>query len=136
LKSITPYTILLAEDDTDDQYFLQLAVKDIDPLINLEIVTDGLSGMNYFSGSDETKANLPKFIITDLNMPRLNGFEFIMRLKQSVALKNIPVFVLSTCEDKDSRLNAIEAGASGYYVKPIDLTELGPIIKSMIRNAC
>lgn len=127
-----PYLVLLAEDDADDQFFLETALREIDPLITLSIAEDGLKAFSFFQRTAERPFSLPRFIITDLNMPKMNGFEFIEMIKKSDELKHIPVFVLSTSEDEKNKTQAITSGANGYYVKPMNLTQLKPIIEEMM----
>ncbi len=134
MEKTYPYLILLAEDDADDQYFLEQVLREIDPLITLSVAKDGLYAMDYFI-ENLARTSFPKFIITDLNMPRLNGYEFIENIKKSEDLKHIPIFILSTCNDEKSRARALSAGANGYYVKPDDSIELKFIIESMMHQA-
>jgi CheY-like chemotaxis protein len=59
-----PYTVLLADDDADDQYFLETAFREIDPQITLTIAVDGLQAINYFLRTGTIPFTFPKFIIT------------------------------------------------------------------------
>jgi CheY-like chemotaxis protein len=133
-----PYTVLLAEDDLDDQYFLKVALHEINPAINLTIAYDGVHALNFFLKKESLvskKFELPKFIITDLNMPRIDGFEFIEKIKQDENLKHIPIFVFTTSNDERFKEKALQLGAAGYFIKPLDIKQFKPIIQQMVDKA-
>jgi CheY-like chemotaxis protein len=67
----------------------------------------------------EIKENLPDIILLDLNMPRLNGIEFLTLLKQDDILKYIPTIILTTSSNKRDLLRCFEIGVSGYILKPL-----------------
>lgn len=129
------FSVLLAEDDLDDQHFLKIAFEEINPSISLTIAYDGVHALNFFLKKESTVSRpfeLPKFIITDLNMPRLDGFDFIARIKKDPTLMHIPIFVLSTSADEKAKERALKLGAEDYYIKPLDLTQFKPIIEEMV----
>ena len=65
----------------------------------------------------------PDLLITDFNMPELNGAEFIRRLRQHPNCANLPIIVVTAYEDRDLRLQALEAGATDYLLSPVDHRE-------------
>jgi len=67
----------------------------------------------------EIKENLPDIILLDLNMPRLNGIEFLTLLKQDDILKYIPTIILTTSSNNRDLLKCFEIGVSGYILKPL-----------------
>lgn len=132
---LNSFTVLMAEDDLDDQHFLKVAFNEINPDINLTVAYDGVHALNFFlrkEGKVSKSLMLPKFIITDLNMPRIDGFELIEKIKQDKNLKHIPIFVLTTSTDESFKEKALELGAAGYYVKPSDIKQFKPIVQQMV----
>lgn len=79
---------------------------------------DGIQGLEVLEG------NAPDLIITDINMPRLDGFGFIERIRRSDRYRAIPILVLTTENDPQKRERARKAGATGWIVKPFDPTKL------------
>ncbi|MFC7670181.1 response regulator [Hymenobacter humi] len=63
---------------------------------------------------------LPEVILLDLNMPRMNGIEFLTELRANPEFRDIPVFITTTSSMDVDRLNAEELGVSGYILKPLD----------------
>lgn len=79
---------------------------------------DGIQGLEVLEGS------APDLIITDINMPRLDGFGFIERIRRSERYRAIPILVLTTESDPQKRERARKAGATGWIVKPFDAAKL------------
>ncbi len=75
---------------------------------------DGLHGLELL------KAETPDVILTDINMPRLDGFGFIAALRQDKERRTLPILVLTTETDADRKARARAAGATGWIVKPCD----------------
>jgi two-component system chemotaxis response regulator CheY len=79
---------------------------------------DGIQGLEVLEGS------APDLIITDINMPRLDGFGFIERIRRSDRYRAIPILVLTTENDPQKRERARKAGATGWIVKPFEAAKL------------
>lgn len=91
---------------------------------------DGQIGLQKLHGSQFD------FVITDVNMPNMNGFEMLESIKQSEKLKGIPVLMITAEASKDSVLRAAQIGADGYIVKPFSKATLeDKISKILKRNA-
>jgi len=78
--------------------------------------------------------NLPDFIIADINMPVLNGFEFIKQIRQSGFFNTIPIIMLSGIDKSDTKIKCLEAGADDFMVKPFNPRELEARINSIMRR--
>jgi two-component system, chemotaxis family, response regulator Rcp1 len=109
--------ILLAEDDQDDFYFFQLAMEKCAGEINLIHAVDGDAAMAYL---EDTSTPNPDLIVTDLKMPKINGFELLEWLKQHPELSKLPTVVFSSSDEVTDRKRARELGAKSYHVKPGD----------------
>lgn len=79
---------------------------------------DGLHGLEVL------KAETPQVIVTDINMPRLDGFGFIEQVRADAACRGIPILVLTTESDTAKKERARRAGATGWIVKPFDPVKL------------
>lgn len=79
---------------------------------------DGVHGLEVLGGSE------PDVIITDINMPRMDGFGFIENVRSSEQYKGIPILVLTTESDAEKKDRARQAGATGWIVKPFDPDKL------------
>lgn len=115
-------TLLIVEDDPHDQYLLEHTFRQIGVTDPIHLVGDGVEAIEYMMGegeySDRDKFAYPTFIITDLKMPRADGFAVLEFLKANPESKIIPTIVLSASEDLDDIKKAYMLGASSYHVKP------------------
>ncbi len=84
---------------------------------------DGLDGLEVL------KTESPDVIVTDLNMPRLDGFGFIEAVRRDADRKSMPVLILTTEVDAEKKLRAKAAGATGWIVKPFDPAKLVDAIR-------
>ena len=125
---ITNTPILLVEDDQVDVMTVKRALKEIhvtNPLVNLE---NGEAALNYLRDPDSVK---PCIILLDLNMPIMNGVEFLQVAKQDAQLKRIPVVVLTTSEEQEDKLNSFDLGVAGYMAKPVDYRQFVEVMRSI-----
>ena len=114
---------MIIEDDQDDVFLLNRAFEDVRRILRRDIKTEhienGLDALYLVSRQDLTES-LPDILVLDLNMPKLDGIKFLMSLRQSLFLKDLPVFVLTTTTARSIHEEAMRAGADRVYVKPDD----------------
>lgn len=115
MRSLKP--ILLVEDDTVDAMTVKRALKDINVTNPLVRVTNGELALEYLRNSANAE---PCVILLDLNMPKMNGTEFLKIAKADDKLKCIPVVVLTTSRADQDRFECFDSSAAGYIVKPVD----------------
>jgi len=115
MKSNKP--ILLVEDDKIDAMTVKKALKEIKVANEIVNVTNGLEALEYLRNCGDEK---PCIILLDLNMPKMNGVEFLREAKKDDALKMIPVIVLTTSKEEKDRMESFMLNASGYMIKPVD----------------
>jgi CheY-like chemotaxis protein len=109
--------ILLVEDDDVDAMTTKKALDELEFTNELIRKVDGEEALEYLQQDDK---QLPYFILLDLNMPRMNGLEFLKVIKDEQILKRIPVVVLTTSETEQNIVDSYELGVAGYVVKSVD----------------
>jgi len=124
----TTYNLLLADDDRDDRFFFDKALKGLDIPINLTTVSDGGGLMDYLS---ENCGGLPDVLFMDLNMPCKNGIECLSEIKYHNKLKEIPVIVYSTSVRDDIADILYKRGAH-YYLQKCNFSELAKSIEGVL----
>lgn len=77
--------------------------------------------------------NIPDLVVADLNMPELNGFEFIQRVRESGFFADLPLIVLSGEESSSERIRCLKLGANDYLIKPFNPEELALRIENLLR---
>jgi CheY-like chemotaxis protein len=122
-------TILYADDDVDDCDLVVEALEKIDPRINCVMATDGMEALRML-GDEEKK--LPDCIFLDVNMPVMSGKSCLIELKKDDRLKEIPVVIYSTTQDKEEIRELYEMGASEFLKKPNTFTDLCISLEAVI----
>lgn len=131
--SLKKLHILVAEDDEDDRLLLQIAFDENGYKENVEFVMNGAELMlrlNSLADID-SDANLPTFILLDLNMPRKDGREALLEIKAHNLLKKIPVIVFSAAENIAEIKRCYESGANSYVIKPSTYGGLLKIVQTI-----
>lgn len=126
MKSKKP--ILLVEDDRVDQITVKRALKDINVTNLLIIVSNGEEALEFLRDGRNEK---PGIILLDLNMPKMNGIEFLKAAKQDNLLKRIPVVVLSTSKQDQDKIESFNLGVAGYMIKPVDYIQFVDVIRTI-----
>lgn len=132
-----PLAILLADDDRDDCYLFETALKQLPLTAAITFVRDGEEVMNYL---DENIDDLPSILFLDLNMPRKTGFECLAEIKENKKMANLPVIILTTSFTRDIEVEGklsktlLKMGALGYVRKPNDFMQFKQIIYTTLCN--
>jgi CheY-like chemotaxis protein len=108
--------ILLVEDDDVDAMITQRALNELKVTNELVHTVDGEDALKYLRDDGNQK---PCVILLDLNMPRMNGFEFLKIAKADASLRKIPVVVLTTSDADEGVVESFDLGVAGYIVKPV-----------------
>jgi len=124
--------ILLLEDEPSDAYLVKMALKEGKVLANLHHVVDGREGLDFLNKAGQfADAPRPDLIFLDLNMPRMNGCEFLAVIKSEEHFKSIPVVVLTTSEVEKDVVLSYQLGATSYITKPVDMPQFVKAIQQI-----
>lgn len=118
--------VLLVDDSVVVHRLLQARLKHED--ISLEMCLSGAEAM------ERIKAQAPSVILLDLQMPEMDGFEVLRRLKDSATTHNLPVIVLSGKSGSEDKVAAFDLGATDYITKPCDMAELRARLRAALRT--
>lgn len=110
--------ILLIEDNMDDAGLTIRALKKHHLANNLLHLKDGEEALNYIFS--ETFNNLPKLILLDIKMPKIDGIEVLQKLKSDPEKKMIPVVILTSSKEDRDIIESYKLGVNAYIVKPVD----------------
>jgi CheY-like chemotaxis protein len=109
--------ILLVEDDQVDVMNVKRAFDKNKILNPLHVATDGLEALEMLRNGQVP--NDRRLVLLDLNMPRMNGIEFLRELRADPKLRPMPVVVLTTSNDERDRIEAYNLNVAGYLLKPV-----------------
>lgn len=130
-----PVGILLVEDDDIDILNVQRAFKKIEILNPLYIAHNGVEALDTLRGTNgmEKPTSLPRIVLLDINMPLMNGLEFLKELRQDANLKHLSVFVLTTSSDHHDLVEAYNYNVAGYIVKPLNFEKFSEVMTTLYK---
>src|SRR5262245_54788024 len=129
----TALEILLVEDDEGDMIAVRRAFRNGEPACNISVAHDGMDALDFLHRRRNfANAPVPQLILLDLNLPRVDGKEFLKIIKEEPRLKAIPVIMLTSSRSTRDIRECYECYASGYVVKPFDSKEFEITIKQIV----
>ncbi|MFX1536559.1 MAG: response regulator [Promethearchaeota archaeon] len=122
--------ILFVEDDRVDAMAARRAFKEINVPNEVIIVSTGEEALSFLKDENTQK---PGVVVLDLNMPRMNGLEFLKIIKQDEVLKTIPVVVLTTSDEERDIIESFSWSVAGYMVKPAEYAKFVEVLRIITR---
>ena len=127
--------ILLVEDDPNDVLLVKMAFQKSLPGLLIMVVTNGHEAVQYLKGegqyANRTAHPFPEFILLDLKMPLMNGFEVLRWIRAQPIIKRLPVIVFSSSLHDGDAARAYEEGANSFVSKPTDFGQLTQTMKNL-----
>jgi len=128
--------ILLVEDDEVDVMNVQRAFKKSNILNPLYMAANGLEALAVLRQENKIEPAMPqarRLILLDLNMPKMNGIEFLRELRQDESLRSIPVIVLTTSNEDRDKVEAYNLNVAGYILKPVTFSNFVEVMATFNR---
>lgn len=107
----------MVEDDTLDIMDARRTLDRMNILYKMDVAKNGVEALAHINASQTSSK--PDIILLDLNMPKMNGIEFLQALRQSTYGKDAKVFIITTSDEKEEKDKVRNLGVSGYIVKPL-----------------
>jgi CheY-like chemotaxis protein len=127
--------ILLAEDREDDLLLLKLAFERAGYNIPIVHVSNGAEALAYLMGqgayADHAQYPFPRFLLLDLGLPGMSGFELLTRIRQTPQLQTLPVIVLTISAYSSDIRKAFSLGANSFMTKPANLMEMAASVRQL-----
>ena len=121
--------ILLIDDDEDDQEIFLTAIEEVSNTVNCIALSDATEALQKLI----TKIIIPDVIFLDLNMPIMNGQQFLIEIKKNTELKNIPIIIFSTSAHAGTVQLTKQLGAFDFITKPDKYDKLVSILASLLK---
>lgn len=118
MKGSNP-TILIVEDNPDHAELIEATIRDSEPNISILNLKNGEDALQHLSVLKRQNTAMPDLIFMDIKMPRMNGIETLIALKQDMQMKDIPVIMLSTSTNESEMRICLKSGAEIYLAKPL-----------------
>ena len=126
--------VLLVEDDEVDVMNVKRAFKRSNITNPLYVAGNGLEALNMLRGTDTAAPAIPdsrRIVLLDINMPKMNGIEFLQELRRDETLKATPVVVLTTSDEDQDRVEAYRLNVAGYILKPVTFTSFAEVMAAL-----
>lgn len=127
-------TILLVEDNPDDEELTRLAFQESGIANRLEIVRDGAEALDYVfaTGSWAGRAGgNPNLILLDLKLPKIGGLEVLRRLRAEPQTQLIPVVILTSSVEEQDVIRGYKLGCNSYIRKPVDFDQFAEAVRNL-----
>lgn len=125
-------SILIVEDNPDHAELIEATIRDCELNINILNLKNGEEALQYLAARKKLKAPPPDLILMDIKMPRMNGIETLIALKQDIYMKDIPVVMLSTSTNEAEMRICMKSGAEIYLAKPLQTETFNEQIHPLI----
>jgi len=136
--SISAPDILLVEDNPNDADLVMIAHRLNKSAYTIQVVRDGVAALDFLlgggTGSERAQQPLPRLVLLDLHLPRLNGFEVLERLRADERTRLLPVIIFSSSEQESDVSKSHRLGANGYLRKPSNFQTLREILTQIERD--
>jgi CheY-like chemotaxis protein len=128
-----PFHILYIEDDEVDIQSVEREIKKLQAPVSLHIARNGIEALDMLYGRNgQDKIYLPHIILLDINMPKMNGIEFLQKLRADPDLKKITVYILTTAYTTHDKIATQGLHVAGYIVKPLQHDDLMHVYYSLL----
>jgi two-component system, response regulator len=130
-----PVEILLVEDSPNDLELTLHALKKNNIANNIHVVSDGEEALDFIFCENEyihrNVNDVPKMILLDLQLPKVDGIEVLRRIKGDVRTRRIPVVMLTTSSEEKDIVESYELGANSYIIKPVDFGQFTEAVRQL-----
>ena len=121
--------ILLVEDNEDDIELTLHALRKERLANSIEVVRDGEEALDFLFGNN--RIALPRLVLLDLKLPKVDGLEVLRRLKADPRARNVPVVILTSSKEERDMITGYHLGVNSYIQKPVDFDQFRETIKQV-----
>jgi two-component system response regulator len=128
--------ILLVEDNTSDEKLTRLAFKNCGVPNEIIIARDGAAALELLLGTGPhvaEEATLPRLILLDVRLPKIDGLEVLRRLRADERTKLVPIVILTSSNEEEDVLRCYRLGANAYMRKPVEFAAFASAAKTLAR---
>lgn len=131
----TMKSLLLVEDNPDDELLTVRALKKNNILNDIVVARDGVEALDYLFGtgaySGRDMSVMPQIILLDLKLPKIDGLEVLKRLRTNEKTQLIPVIILTSSKEETDLVQSYALGANSYIRKPVDFEQFVQAVQQL-----
>jgi len=127
--------VLLVEDNPNDEELTLYALRKNNIANQIQVARDGAEALEYLfctgAFADRQPNNLPKIILLDLKLPKVDGLEVLEKIRADARTRTIPVVVLTSSQEERDIVESYQLGVNSYIVKPVDFEQFNEAVRHM-----
>lgn len=127
--AIEPKTILLVEDNADDEQLTLRAMRQSDIPNIIRVARDGAEAIEFLYS--ETTGRLPDLVLLDLKLPKVSGLEVLQRIRSEDKTRALPVVILTSSDEERDIVKSYNLGANSYIRKPVNFDEFIDAVRQL-----
>jgi CheY-like chemotaxis protein len=135
VTAVNPSEILLVEDSPQDAELTLRALRKANLANHIEIARDGAEALDYLfcegAYSGRSIEDVPKVVLLDLKLPKVDGLEVLQRMKSDPRTRLIPVVVLTSSKEQNDVVESYQLGVNSYIVKPVNFTRFTAAVQEL-----
>jgi two-component system response regulator len=135
MNLFTRKSLLLVEDNRDDEELTVLALRENRLLNEIHVARDGAEALEFLLAegryADRNPRDLPQVVLLDLKLPKLSGLEVLQRMRSHPVLKLLPVIILTTSLEERDIMESYDLGANSYIRKPVDFSNFLEAVRQL-----
>ena len=128
---VSPKTILLVEDNPDDEALTLRALNKNNIFNELKVARDGQEALDYFFGEDASERPAPAVVLLDLKLPKIDGLEVLRRIRADPRTCLQPIVILTSSKEEQDIVSGYSLGANSYIRKPVDFNQFMEVIRQL-----
>src|SRR3954468_19222582 len=125
-----PKTILLVEDNADDEQLTLRAMRQSDVPNIIRVARDGAEAIDALFGA-ASNGRLPDLVLLDLKLPKVSGLEVLQRIRSEDSTKTLPIVILTSSDEERDIVESYNLGANSYIRKPVDFDEFIDAVRQL-----
>ena len=128
---VSPKTILLVEDNPDDEALTLRALNKNNIFNELTVARDGQEALDYFFGEDASERPAPAVVLLDLKLPKIDGLEVLRRIRADPRTCLQPIVILTSSKEEQDIVSGYSLGANSYIRKPVDFNQFMEAVRQL-----
>jgi two-component system response regulator len=126
-----PVDILLVEDNPDDEELMLHSLRSMATPVEVAVAHDGVEALACLRAPAGGARVVPRVILLDIKLPRVDGFEVLAELKTDALLRHIPVVLFTSAGQEGELVRGYKLGANSYVVKPVDFERFAEMVRQL-----
>ena len=132
---MTKKTILLVEDNPDDELFTVKALRENNIINEIIVARNGMEALDYLFGTGQSAGRdlreLPQLVLLDLQLPKVDGREVLRRIRADARTRTLPVVILTSSKEESDLVATYQLGCNSFIRKPVNFEQFAAVVHQL-----